>query len=296
MDPNDEARRTERQNRQRLRGLTSELNGNTSKFEGDGGTDALCAVSAAQAEIFETVSTTREAAIDATVLRTITTLAKKNASNSSKVRTRPTAHKFTEKLLEDSSYRRSCKWNWSAIGKEALAYIRYAPGIQTTFGSLGAPPTEKKKRAVREKQARPTRETQFVDLAKSGAKSDRPDNAHETLLKTIYNAAEEHTAGGAVDFFQLAINPESFSQSVENIFSLSHLVKDGHLRHHIDERTKRQMISTATDEEKAGKNKIERIQCIVQFDYRIFHNYCESEMGQQPSLIPGRKRARVEEE
>ena len=49
---------------------------------------------------------------------------------------------------------------------------------------------------------------------------------------------------GPMNFFEFVINPDSFSQSVENIFYLSFLIRDGKAKIFIDEKDGQPYVRT----------------------------------------------------
>ena len=65
--------------------------------------------------------------------------------------------------------------------------------------------------------------------------NDRPDNSHEHLTKVLRARIRDETSEGPVTFLKFIVDPNSFSASIENMFALSHLVKEGWARHFMED-------------------------------------------------------------
>lgn len=285
----------QRQNRAKSRAVIADVEGDASKFLGDSGMDELQKTREQCNAIFDTVTTTREAAVDSKALTYVTGAAKRNAMKTNKGGKRPTMHNFVQSLKNAPGFSsRNGTLNWAVIGQAARSYVRLVPGMQTMYGGLGAPPSAKRVRQTGPRQAKPTQATQYTT---SMEEADRPDNSHEKDAQLILKALAENTKNGPVPFEQFVFNPDSFSQTIENIFSMSHLVKEGRARHFVDEDGV-QMLDTTSQEEFEKMSSLNRVACVISFDYRTFNQLGNSDLGKHPSMIPSRgaaKRARPDE-
>ncbi|KAG8058380.1 hypothetical protein GUJ93_ZPchr0002g23559 [Zizania palustris] len=119
---------------------------------------------------------------------------------------------------------------WDDIGLSVSHVLRAAPGCCTMLGPMN---TEIKQRKVavvnRKRTARPTENTRPEQLADSleGVKTDTDRNVSVIfdILRRKKRARLEN----------LILNRHSFAQTVENIFALSFLVKDGRVAINIDD-------------------------------------------------------------
>jgi len=121
--------------------------------------------------------------------------------------------------------------DWERIGRKALAKSRRVPIMDFMLGPLAV---EQKKRAVA-KRAR---------FEKNKADERKPQELREEDIARSENETTKHVIdirnllmeqNGPVNLFRFVINPSDFAQSVENMFYLSFLIRDGECALEIEE-------------------------------------------------------------
>ncbi|KAJ2732585.1 hypothetical protein IW152_003700 [Coemansia sp. BCRC 34962] len=132
------------------------------------------------------------------------------------------------------------KPNWAALGHIAARFSRRAPQFSCIYGPLMTEPKERRRVKTGSKRdnaalSASRHEAQIETMGESDVK--RQENQTTKLVKAVHKIL---TQVGPVNLLHLVINPASFSQSVENIFYVSFLIRDG--KAFIDDQSGQPMI------------------------------------------------------
>ncbi|PVZ98274.1 hypothetical protein BB558_004031 [Smittium angustum] len=115
--------------------------------------------------------------------------------------------------------------DWSKIGKLASMRTKRVPGLDAISGPLNADPP--KRRALRkinkkEEDKKAKRTTKVGELNQLDFK--KQINETTKRVREIHGLLEQI---GLINLFEFVVNPFSFPETVENIFYLSFLIRDG---------------------------------------------------------------------
>ncbi|KAH9814798.1 Nse4 C-terminal-domain-containing protein [Melampsora americana] len=114
--------------------------------------------------------------------------------------------------------------DWEKAGRRLMRYSRRAPTMDVMYGPLDI---EHKKRKITQRVKvikDPSQKTAPQEIAASDLNASLEETIR--LTKSIRKNLRHQPESG-VNFFKFFINPNSFSQSVENLFFISFLIKDG---------------------------------------------------------------------
>ncbi|KAK4485375.1 hypothetical protein RD792_008014 [Penstemon davidsonii] len=117
---------------------------------------------------------------------------------------------------------------WNDIGQEISHVFRRAPGCCTMVGPMNTE-LKQRKNAVLRKRSRPTenaRPEELDDIAEAKTDTDKNMATMFRILTRIRKVKLEN----------LILNRNSFAQTVENLFALSFLIKDGRAEITVDEK------------------------------------------------------------
>lgn len=200
--------------------------------------------------MFERVNYTREAALDGQNFQAITSRAVRQVDRLIKLNSYDAA-KFCRKLREKcSSERGRPSFDWAMLGRECGACFNAVP-----MNSFMNGPVEKEiEIKVRQKrQAKPKmdknekeeRPEELEKIEKSGnelsAVEDHLKVLSKTLCRRVKQEAEkvdgENKKKVKICAVKFLMNPKSFTQTVENIFHFSYLVKGGKASIGVDKNT-----------------------------------------------------------
>ncbi|KAI8323291.1 hypothetical protein GQ54DRAFT_258504 [Martensiomyces pterosporus] len=127
----------------------------------------------------------------------------------------------------DEQQMSGAKPDWAAIGSIASRFSRRAPRFSYIYGPLMTEVKERKRNTEGRRRADVGKagrqqEAQIETMGESDVK--KQENQTTKLVQKVHRIL---TKVGPINLFQLVINPQSFAQSVENIFYVSFLIRDG---------------------------------------------------------------------
>eukprot|EP01103_Thecamoeba_quadrilineata_P016955 TRINITY_DN5843_c0_g1_i1.p1 TRINITY_DN5843_c0_g1~~TRINITY_DN5843_c0_g1_i1.p1 ORF type:complete len:369 (+),score=87.98 TRINITY_DN5843_c0_g1_i1:68-1174(+) len=158
--------------------------------------------------------------------------------------------------------------NWSNIGAICVPLFHTVPVVDFLFGNFGpsAPKAQRvqKKRATKE----PLQEKVVPKEMNRGEKVQQSAPETAVRVSSFYNKLIE---SGPRSFASTICDPNSFGKTVENLFHLSFLIKDGQALTRQDENGDI-FVETAypPDENDYQTGGAEKKQCVVKIDYKMW--------------------------
>lgn len=171
--------------------------------------------------------------------------------------------------------------SWEKLGLNASTIFSHAAGASTLLGPMDNEAKPRKAAQIRRHQ-KPTESTRPEKVADSGSEDNKETDKN---MVTMFNILRRHKQ---VRLEALLLNRRSFSQTIENIFALSFLVKDGRAEIKLDE-NKNHIITprnapSATD---MSSGEASYSQFIFRFDFKDWKLMMES-IDSSEELMPHR--------
>ncbi|KQK77916.1 non-structural maintenance of chromosomes element 4 A [Amazona aestiva] len=126
---------------------------------------------------------------------------------------------------------------WHKLGEETEKYFRRAPSFHYMLGSFKSDPPVPRQRIERQKKATGTEEKRAMP-AQLKKMEESHQEATEKEVERILGLLQTHFQNDPstpISFFDLVIDPNSFARTVENIFHVSFIIRDGFARIKLDE-------------------------------------------------------------
>ncbi|PVV03945.1 hypothetical protein BB560_001562 [Smittium megazygosporum] len=172
---------------------------------------------------------------------------------------------------------------WETIGRLSAKYSKRVPGLDTTSGPLYRDPPKPRtsKKPRREKSGSSQHTTTVNELGKL----DFSKQVNETTkrVRQIHALLEDV---GLVNLFEFVVNPKSFSETVENVFYLSFLIRDG--KAYIDDESGQPILAACEPpDQEAYKNGLVKKQLVFDMDMELWRAIIDA-YGLTKSVIPSR--------
>lgn len=245
-----------------------------------------------------------EAALDAEVMNIVmhggVQLLKQMASGSMKYNVDDFVRRLKTRFLDDCDAQERAAdepelFPWATLRNARFAgWFRPAPQTFHMFGPMSAVPPPKrqvarekrKRREIEGEGVRPdllTEENIIDDPLKPGKETDK----NMEVMWNVLKKQPEMTA----PMVELCLNHNSFSQTVENIFTLSFLVRDGRVS--LSNSSQGILVSRLSSQEgitqkqQLARDEKERVQFVMALSMRDWHDWCDL-VDKASTLMPDR--------
>jgi Uncharacterized conserved protein len=166
------------------------------------------------------------------------------------------------------------QFNWLKLG---VLYLQTSKKVILTDFLNGPLSTERKKIAPRTRNVDDTQSTYSTTAQRVQASEIDHDVEQNTatMVKSVYQTFIKRDESKPVNFFEFFINPDSFSQSVENLFYTSFLIKDARLKLFLDKDGIPNVFRVSDQECSDAKEQLKSIETnhhIATFDYKTWQN------------------------
>jgi len=189
-------------------------------------------------ELYKEVHDPGEALLDAKLLRRLTNRCRRQTEALSANATRFSLTEFADRLSQTMGQQKQMTVNkWATLGDAVKSLFRRAPVLTYLNGAFEEPDGEASQRSAPERKKRQSRAaddsalnaTQATQVEARETSADTTEALVQSTLKQLVSAYK--SAGKrAICYFTFVIHPGSFASTVENIFHVSFLVKEGKAR------------------------------------------------------------------
>ncbi|XP_048362468.1 non-structural maintenance of chromosomes element 4 homolog A [Sphaerodactylus townsendi] len=254
--------------------------------------------------LFSGVSRAREAALDAQFLVLASNLGKEKASQLQSDMTVFDPSAFAEDLLSfmgfnrlevdenDSDNERLASGflpsnAWHILGEEAKKYFRRAPAFHFMLGAFTAdPPVQRPRIERQQKKTGPEKRAMPAQLKKmEESHQEATEKEVERILGYLQTFFREDP-DVPISFLEFVTDPDSFPRTVENMFHVSFLIRDGLARIKLDQ-DKLPIIEPLYPEEGDNNEDAQaRKQAVISMSYQEWQNIVETFEISQPMIPP----------
>ncbi|XP_074856620.1 non-structural maintenance of chromosomes element 4 homolog A isoform X2 [Carettochelys insculpta] len=257
-------------------------------------------------KLFSGVSEAREAALDAQFLVLASNLGKEKANELHSEMTIFDSPAFAEDLLtfmglnrlegeendsDDEDVIGGFLPNnaWHKLGAEAEKYFRRAPSFHYMLGSFKSDPPVPRQRIERQKKKEGTEEKRAMpaQLKKmEESHQEATEKEVERILGLLQTYFEEDPSM-PISFFDFVIDPNSFARTVENIFHVSFIIRDGFARIKLDH-DKLPVIEPSYEEEGRANDQhvLVRNQAVISLSHQDWKDIVETFEITEPMIPP----------
>lgn len=188
--------------------------------------------------------------------------------------------KVIEKLLEIAGSNAEGpgrhKFNWRMFGMSVGECMRTTPRVSFMLGAVEKEVKEKKKgeRTVRKGVKDIEAKMETPDEIEDGAGTEQTKDATELRVRAMEKALNKLPLrnGGTADIIPFLVNPRSFTQTAENFFDFSFLIKRG--AYGLSQSEDGLLLVKETDENQAAEAGSHGNQCILSLDMQEWKDLC----------------------
>ena len=200
-------------------------------------------------DLFHKVDSTKEMMIDSKIMLTITSIARIQAlqmsANLVNFRPEDFAMNLKKKMGLDSDSRVTAR-SLVRLGRKLKPQVHRSPALTFMHGALATsdpgPKEVKERRKPKPNLSSALRET--VTVTRTAGREDSSTTTEELVVAALRSLVRAFRDNGdqPVDYFPFVLHPTSFAASVENMFHVSFLVKEGRAGLGVDPSTGRPSI------------------------------------------------------
>ncbi|KAK1164716.1 hypothetical protein AOXY_G15092 [Acipenser oxyrinchus oxyrinchus] len=251
-------------------------------------------------KLFTNVRQAREAALDAQFLVIATNLGKEKASQLHSDITVFDPVTFAEFLLsfmglnrlegdddDDDGAGFLPRDAWHRLGREAEQCFKKSPSFHYMLGSFEPDPPAPRQRIERQRKA-PNKEERRIMPTQLKKMEESYQEATEKEVERILGFLQTYfkeDPRNPISYFDFVIDPNSFARTVENIFHVSFLVRDGLAKIEMDRDKLPIIVPTDVNAETSG-NTQGRNQCIVSISPKEWRRMIEIFEITEPLILP----------
>jgi len=218
-------------------------------------------------ELFSQVAAPQEAVMDAVLIKNLSRLCRQQAEQMSANIAQFRYEEYGERLvasMRGEGGQHLVRRKWVMLGQQAKVFFRRSPALTYMYGALDTtppPPKEKKTKEPKSRQA-----TKVADLKETTAtvlaEAEKSENQTEQMVTHVFRCLVtkfKEAGKKPVNYFKFVLNPDCFGTSIENMFHVSFLVKEGKADISVCGETGLPFItpkSKKKDEEEEKKNQV----------------------------------------
>ncbi|KAJ3410270.1 nuclear protein [Chytridiales sp. JEL 0842] len=174
--------------------------------------------------------------------------------------------------------------DWYALGEAIRRSVIRAPTSDFMFGPLEA--EVKVRKVARKATTRLEKDLKDLQKPQELQEADLQKQENETS-KTVSKIHKVLKKAGPTNFFNFVVNPNSFGQSVENLFYASFLIRDGLAGIQLDTDNQPVIYHVDEDEEGEGQEGLIKRQFIFELTEQLWKDIIQA-YGIDKPMIPTR--------
>jgi len=187
-------------------------------------------------QLFAQVAAPQEAVMDAVLIKNLSRLCRQQAeqmsANIAQFRHEEYGERLVASMRGEGGGQQLVRRKWVMLGQQAKIFFKRSPALTYMYGALDTtppPPKEKKQKDPKSRQA-----TRVADLKETTAtvlaEAEKSENQTEQMVTHVFRCLVtkfKEAGKRPISYFRFVLDPDCFGTSIENMFHVSFLVKEG---------------------------------------------------------------------